>query len=418
MADVPQEHPSEDSARRPRRKRGAGEGSISQHASGGWRGRIMVGYLPNGRPDVREVYAKTRTEVRKKLDVLRQRSESGTLTEATAERLTVAAFLSRWLEATKATVRPKTWDRYGEYVRLHLTPTLGKTKLSALRPEALLKLYATKQEAGLSPRTVHHLHTVLHSALAQAVRWGYLHRNVADAVDPPAVPRREMRPPTPAEVAQFLDAVTAADDRLAALWIVAAYSGCREGELLGLQWQDVDLDRASVTIRRTLVDARKGVPRYGEPKTGRSRRTVSLPPEAVAALRRHRTKQDAERDRLGVDYAPYGLVFATAAGRPLLARNVIRSFKAALVAAGLPRETRVHDLRHAAATVLLRAGVHPKVVSERLGHSTIGITMDLYTHSVEGLDADAAARMQRVLRGEEDPPDDTSGEGSAQPPEQ
>lgn len=156
--------------------------------------------------------------------------------------------------------------------------------------------------------------------------------------------------------------------------------------------------------------------RNREPKTGRSRRTVTLPPEALAALQRQRERQDRERALLGPRYVEHRLVFASHRGTPLLASNVIRSFKATLVRVGLPAGTRIHDLRHAAATLLLRAGVHPKVVSERLGHSTIGITMDLYTHAVEGLDAHAAARMQHAVRGDRPPtslpsPETGSGEG-------
>jgi len=360
----------------------------------------MVGYRPDGRPDVRDVYAKTRAAVQKKLAELRQRHEGGMLPDADTERDTLEAFLTRWLDATKANVRSNTWIRYGEYVRLHLVPTLGKTKLSGLRPEMLHRLYAAKLKEGLSPRTVHHLHTVLHTALTQAVRWGNVSRNVADAVDPPAVPRHELVPPTPAEVARLLDSANASDDRFAPMWTVAVYSGCREGELLALQWHDVNLEHGSIAVRRTLISAKGGVPQFGDPKTSRSRRTVMLPSEAIAALRLQQARQNEDRHILGVDYASYDLVFASRTGTPLMSRNVIRAFKATLARAGLSSDTRIHDLRHAAATLMLSAGVHPKVVSERLGHSTIGITMDLYTHSVEGLDVDAAARMQRAVRGD------------------
>jgi integrase len=231
------------------------------------------------------------------------------------------------------------------------------------------------------------------------VRWGYAARNVADAVDPPAVPREERRVPAPADVARLLDSARAAGDRLAPLWSVAVYSGCREGELLGLRWEDVDLKGRALSVRRTLVDAHGGVPRFGEPKTRGSRRTLALPSEALEALQEQRRQQEGDRRAGGPDYAPYELVFASRLGTPLLARNVIRSFKAAVARAGLPSDLRIHDLRHASATLMLAAGVHPKVAAARLGHSAVGITLDLYTHSVAGLDSDAAERIQRAVRG-------------------
>ncbi len=387
-----------DPGKRRGRKRGDGEGTFTQRSDGLWRARLMVGRKPDGKPDVRTVYAKTRGEVQDKLDALRRRSKGGMLSDAEAERESVADFLTRWLEAKRSTIRPRTWIRYEEFVRLHLVPTLGKIRLSALRPAALVKLYTDKHAAGLSPRTIHHLHTVLHTALEAAVKWGHVPRNVADAVDPPSVPKREMRPPTPSEVARLLDAAIADEDRFAPLWTVAVYSGCRQGELLGLKWDDVNLEKGTLHVRRSLIGANAGVPQFGEPKTKGSRRLVSLPTDAVATLHSQRAKQREERLLVGAEYAPYGLVFATSIGTPLLMSNVFRAFKKALARAGLPRTIRMHDLRHASATLALAGGVAGKVVSSRLGHSNIGTTLDLYTHDVDGLDSDAAARIQEVVR--------------------
>lgn len=332
-----------------------------------------------------------------------------------AGRETLRAFLARWLDATRSTLRPRTWQRYEELVRLHVVPQLGRTRLDALRPDAIQRLHAANLAAGLSRRTVRHVHMVLHGALNRAVRWDYAARNVVDAVDPPAVAEEERPVPTAAEVAHLLDSAWAADDRFAPLWTVAVYSGCREGELLGLRWEEVDLDQGTLAVRRTLVAARRGVPQFGLPKTRRSRRTVVLPPEAVEALRQQRRQQDQERQSRGPDYAGYNLVFASRFGTPLLARNVIRSFKAALERAGLPSTLRIHDLRHATATLMMAAGVHPKVAAARLGHSTVGITLDLYTHSVEGLDADAAERIQRAVRGAQ-PSEETTAEAHPEEP--
>jgi integrase len=381
------------------RKRGHGEGTIDQRPEGCWRGRLMVGYKPDGKPDRRVVYEKTRAECQRKLDELRQRAGSGLLGDAARERDSVAGHLERWLSTTRSNVRPKTHKRYGEIVRLHLVPGLGRHRLSALRPDHVQQLYEAKMASGLAPRTVHHCHAVLHRAIEQAVRWGYVPRNVCDAVAPPSVPYRELEPPKPDQLGQLMDAAHAAGDRLAALWTVAIYSGCRQGELLGLQWRDVDLGTGRLSVRRSLESARGGVPEYGEAKTDKSRRTLTLPPEASAALRAHRDRQNFERQRLSEGWSDYGLVFTTVIGTPLDQRNVIRFFKAALKRAGLPQTIRFHDLRHAAATLMLASGVDQKTAASRLGHSTIRLTMDLYTHAVQALDVDAAERMQRLLRG-------------------
>jgi integrase len=366
----------------------------------------MVGYRPDGKPDRRVVYGKTRREVQEKLDGLRGRSRDGTLLEPDKERETVASYLTRWVETTKTSVRPKTWKRYDEIVRLHLAPQLGKRRLSALKPDHVQAFYAAMLAAEgpgtrgprYSPRTVHHCHRVLHRALEMAVKWGYVPRNVCDVVEAPRVPKIEIIPPSPEELGRLFDVAETAVDRLRALWTVATYSGCRLGELLALQWCDLDLDRGALSVRRTLLRTKAGVPEYGEPKTARSRRTLKLPAVAMAALRAHRDRQAWDRQALGDGWAEYDLVFATQLGTAFLAADVSHKFKRAVERAGLPRRIRFHDLRHASATAMLRAGIHPKAASARLGHSTIGITMDLYSHAIEELDADAADKLEEVFR--------------------
>ena len=378
-------------------RRSNGEGSITRRKDGLWRAQIRLGIRPDGRPDRRDIYGKTRKEVADKLAELRRRRDDGTLAEPAAEQQTVGEFLTTWLAASKSTVRLRTWERYGELVRLHLVPALGRTRLGALRPDQLQRLYAAKLDTGLSPRTVRYLHATLHRALNQAAKWGLLARNPATVVDPPALPQPELRALSPAEVARLLETAREAGDPLAPLWAVAFYSGCREGELLGLSWGDVDLERGRLTIRRTLIRATGGVPLFGQPKTRRSRRTITIPSSAVAILCALRGRQDDQRAQVGEAYHTHGLVFCSRTGTPLLPRNVIRRFKAALARAGLPTTVRFHDLRHAHATTLLAAGVHPKVASERLGHSSVMLTLDTYSHAVEGLDEDAAEKLQQEL---------------------
>lgn len=426
-------------ATKPRRqhRRGSGEGTIYQRTDGLWVGALTVGRLPNGKLDRRTVAAKTRAEVQGKLQELQSRAAHGLIGDAAKERETVAGYLARWLEANKATVRLSTWWHYERIVRLHVVPALGTKKLRAVRPDDLQRLYAAKlaepvrprpgqkraRATTYTPKMVHHIHAALHRAFGQAVKWGYLVRNVVEAVDPPSVPRMEMRPPDGNALGRLLDTANEGaaryrgalergespsrasqehGDRLAALWTTAVYSGLRQGELLGLKWEDVDLDAGTITVRRILARVR-GVhgsePVFGEPKTSKSRRTVALPSEAVQALRAHRAQQNAERLATGLAWADYGLVFATHLGTPLHSRNVLRDYKKALARAGVAESFRFHDIRHAHATLMLRAGVPMKIASDRLGHSAIGITMDLYTHAIQSMDAEAAELVQRALRG-------------------
>jgi integrase len=393
-------------AKRRGRKRADGEGSIGAYKDG-WRGRLMVGYKADGKPDVREVYAKTQSEVRQKLQELRGRQQHGTLIAASKDRDTLAGFVARWLEATRASVRPSTHKRYTELLTLHVLPTLGKVRLTKLQPDDLQRLYSRLLTAPavrprgsaltLSARTVHHVHVVLHTALEQAVRWGNVGRNVSEMVTPPRVATPELHVPSLADVRALLSA--AADDPWLPLWTLAFYTGARQGELLALQWTDVDLEHGTLSVRRSLQAVRAGQPTYGEPKTRRSRRTITVPPEAVSALSAHRQRQLERRVLLGPEYAPHNLIFADPTGGALWHSTVLRAFRVALARAELPATTRFHDIRHAAATLMLAADVPLKIASERLGHSTVGITADLYTHNVPKLEADAALRLERLIRG-------------------
>jgi integrase len=384
--------------RRRGHKRGHGEGSIDQQADGRWRARLMVGYKPDGNPDRRAVYGKTRAECQSKLDDLRRRASGGTLGTSTQERETVAAFLERWLATAETRVRPKSHRRYREIVGLYLIPGLGKHKLTGLRPDHIQTLYADMLKAGKSPSLVTYTHVILSGALKQAARWGLIPYNPCNRVDPPRASRKEIVPPTAEQVDVLLDSAGSCGDRLAALWTVAAYSGCRLGELLALRWTDVDTERGTISIHRTLAGSKGGVPQFSEPKTSSSRRTIKLDRDALDALRAHRDRQDFERRRLGDDYAGHGLVFCTRLGTAMGKKEAGVAFKKLLARAGLPTTIRFHDLRHAHASMLVRAGVHAKAMSARLGHAKIAITLDLYSHITPEQDADAAALVGDVLR--------------------
>jgi integrase len=316
---------------------------------------------------------------------------------ATDDRQTVEQYLRGWLEeAVRPSVRPKTYTTYEGYVRCHLVPELGRIPLSKLGPHDVQSMLNRKLAAGLSPRSVHHLRAILRSALGRAVRWGELPRNVAALVEAPHVARYEIRVLGPAEARQFLE--IASDDRLAALYTVALAVGLRQGEALGLRWEDVALDAGSLMVRHALQRI-SGKLQLVEPKTQLSRRTIALPPFAVAALRKHRTRQLQEQLWAGSRWQEQGLVFTSSIGTPLDGSNVTHRLQRLLREAGLPRQ-RFHDLRHSAASLLLVQGVHPRVVMETLGHSQISLTLNTYSHVIPSLQREAADRMEAVLAGE------------------
>jgi integrase len=246
----------------------------------------------------------------------------------------------------------------------------------------------------LSPRTVEYCRAVLRRALNQAVRWGYIPRNVATFVDAPRSQRPDPQPLSPEEVRSFLAAVK--DDRLLALYSVAIALGLRQGEALGLRWDDIDLRGGALSVRRQLqrID---GSLQLVDLKTARSRRTIRLPEVLVQQLTTHRSRQDEERRLAGTRWHEYGLVFTTTLGTPIDARNLVRWFHEHQERAGL-RHIRFHDLRHTCATLLLVQGVHPRVVMEILGHSQISLTMDTYSHVIPTLQEDAAAKMNTLLQ--------------------
>lgn len=374
------------------RRRGRGEGSITLLPDGRYQGRLDLGYV-SGKRRRKAVYGKTRREVQHQLVKLRRDLQQGI--PSADERQTVAQFLTRWLEdAARHTIRPSTYDGYANLVRRHIAPEIGRMPLAKLTPQRLSALYGVLLDKGLAPRTVQYAHAVLRRALAQAVRWNLLPRNVADAVDAPLPKRKEIAALTADQSRQLLDSARA--DRLYALYVLALTTGMRSGELLGLKWQDVDWHKATLHVRRTLGRTSAGVT-FGEAKTAKGRRAIALPGLAVAALREHRAAQLEERLKAGSLWEDNDLVFPNHVGRPMERQNVAkRSFKPLLQRAGLPK-VRFHDLRHSAATLLLALGEHPKVVQERLGHATIGVTMDVYSHVMPDMQRQAAAKLDALF---------------------
>lgn len=292
-------------------------------------------------------------------------------------------------------LRSSTWSRYEEYIRVHVVPQVGRVPLSKLSPQHLDRLYDNRLRAGLSTTTVLHIHRVIHRALEHAVRYGLVARNVAKLVDPPQARHFEMAVLSVEQVHRLLDA--AGGPPLEALIAVAVSTGMRKGELLALQWSAVDVERRVISVKGTLqrVD---GELRMVQPKTRKSRRQVELSDFAVAALRRHKAAQAQQRLLVGSDWNANDLVFPNVYGRPQEGWHLVYSrFYRLLDKAGLPR-IRFHDLRHTAATLMLSRGVHPKIVSEMLGHSTIAITLDLYSHVTPTMQRQAADAMDELMR--------------------
>ena len=306
---------------------------------------------------------------------------------------TVGEYLDEWLEVVQPRLRPTSWSSYRQAVA-HIKGRIGAVPLQSLVPLEVENLYkellATRGRQGrpLSPKTVRGVHVVLRKALADAERLGLVVRNAAAAAKPPVPSKHEHTTWTAEQLARFLRSLEG--ERLSAAFVLLATTGMRRGEALGLRWSDVGLEGGRLSIVQTITTVRDKMV-ITPPKTARSRRLVSLDPETVDALRDHRRRQNEERLRVGEAWSGDGdFVFTNEIGEPVHPSALSRLFVSSVRRAGLPT-IRLHDLRHTYATVALGVGVHPKIVSERLGHATISVTLDLYSHVTPAIDAEAAA---------------------------
>lgn len=335
---------------------------------------------------------------------------SGTFVESS--KRTVRSFLEEeWLPAIQAGLRPTTWETYRTHVAVYIAPTLGDVELQRLTPAQVGGLYRKllsegrrRRPGGLSPKSVRNTHVVMHRALRDAVRWGYVVRNVAEAVDAPKVKHEDMKFWTPAQLHRFL--ATVGNDRLSALWILFATTGMRRGEVAGLRWLDLDLEATRLLVRAPRVAVGKEIV-VSQPKTAKGRRAVSLDKFTVAALAGWKERQAEERAQVGPGYQESGLVFTMIDGSPISPHLLTDWFEAWAKKADLPR-IRLHDMRHSYASAALAAGVPAKVVSERLGHAHIGITMDTSSHVMPELDQDAADLVAGLIFDDKEPSADGS----------
>jgi integrase len=314
--------------------------------------------------------------------------------------LTLSEYLDKWLESgARPRVSERTFADYKALLERYVRVPLGGKKLTELRTLDIQALYSEMQNRGLSPRVVRYTHAVLSSALKQSVRWEILSRNPSEYVQLPKQTRKEMRALSSDEAAKFLAALEG--DRCATVLTFALATGMRPEEYFGLQWKDIDLKKGTATVQRALVWRTKGGGwYYGEPKTSRSRRTLPLPASMVKRLVEHKRRQAEERLKAGSAWQDHGLVFTTTIGGPLNISKLTRNnFKPALKRAGLPQSVRLYDLRHTCATLLMQAGENPKVVSERLGHSTITLTLDVYCHALPTMQEAASQKLESILFG-------------------
>ncbi|MDG3578355.1 site-specific integrase [Rhizobium sp. YJ-22] len=320
-------------------------------------------------------------------------------------KTTVREYFEHWLKHEKANVSPKTHQRYEELLLKNVAPILGSVtlnKLSAARIDAtwgqLLESGKRNGKGGLSPRTVHHCRRVMLTAMDQAVKWDLLKKNPVAATRPPKVERASMEAYGALQMGQMLDELR--DTRMFVPALLASLCGLRRGEILALRWRDVDLAAASISVRYSAEQVGREV-RYKEPKSGKSR-TVALSTTVVAELRKHRANQGEEQLKLGIRPDENAFVVAQIDGRPLKPTSLTHEWTRLISKTSLPH-IRFHDLRHSHATQLLAAGVHPKIASERLGHSTVGITLDLYSHVMPGMQANAAEQVDAAIKAAKKP---------------
>ncbi|MCH8205632.1 MAG: site-specific integrase [Chloroflexi bacterium] len=378
-------------------------GHIRQRAKGSWTLTVELPADPTTgkRQHMYETVRGT------KRDALRRLSDLQTEVDAAGfvkpSRMTLGEFLEQWLrDYAKMKVRPRTLEGYQGIVRAHLIPKLGSIPLSELQPAHLQHYYSDAlengrldgKEGGLSARSVLHHHRVLSKALLHAVKWKLTAQNVAKAVDPPSPRRTEIALLDTAAIGRLLEA--AQGTVYFPMIHLALYTGLRRSEFLGLRWADVNLDMATLSVVRVMHKLRDGRIIFQEPKTAKGRRLVALSPTAVLALRAHREHQEADRAAVGDPLADDALVFSHLDGSPFLPDSVSHAFTKIVRRAGL-KKVRLHDLRHAHASLMLRQGIHPKIVQERLGHSTIAITLDTYSHVTPGLQEAAALKFDEEL---------------------
>jgi integrase len=335
----------------------------------------------------------SRKDAEKRLSELLHQLDTGAYMQP--GKTTVKEYLTRWLaDYVKPNLSPRGYERYESIIRVHLIPALSGIVLTQLRPEHIQQHYTAMTKAGLSARSVRYHHVVLHKALATALKWGLVVRNAADGVDVPRAHPGEMQTWDGSELNKFLEA--AKSTQYHALFYVALFTGMRRSELLALRWQDIDFIYSQIYVNRSMHQLKDGSFVFTAPKTDKSRRTIALSPSTFLMLESYRKAQEVECKMLGVTLQDSALIFSTL-GKPLRPNTVTRAWGMLAAKAGV-KVIRLHDARHTHASLMLKQGIHPKVVQERLGHSTISITLDTYSHVAPGLQEAAAKRFDDAVQ--------------------
>ena len=358
-------------------RRSKGEGSVwYDEKNDRWMGKVI---LPNKKRRTKS--GKTKKEILNWLTEQKSKINKGVY--VTDENVRLGDFITTYMEnVAKHNLRPRTYIAHAGYVRNHIVPELGYIKLESLRPDQVQAFYTKKLESGLAPRTVKYIHAILHKSLNQALRWGLVTRNVTDLVDTPKITRKVPPIWNAEQIAIFLDGVK--DHQYYPIYVIAVYTGMRQGEVLGIDRKDVDLKSGIIHVRQQVQWVRGQGFVIMDVKTEKSKRPVVLPETALNVLKEHLK---------GVES---GLIFTASTGNPVYSNSLYRHFKRTVNRLELPM-VNFHSLRHAHATLLLKAGVHPKVVQERLGHANITTTIDTYSHTVPSLGKEAAEKFDKVL---------------------
>ncbi|GEL78677.1 site-specific integrase [Tenuibacillus multivorans] len=335
---------------------------------------------------------KTKKEAQKALTEMLHQLNTGTYIEP--KNIPLNEYLNEWLKNKQLTLRDSTFKKYSWLMNKHIIPHIGEIQLPNLTPSHVQQLYhKLSYEKGLSNENVRAAHKVLSQALRQAVKFEYIPKNVTEFIELPKVQKKEVEVWDLDEVKQFLEVTK--DNRYHIDYLIALNTGMRQGEILGLRWKDIDFGRSILNVRQTLDHYGK---LHNSTKTASSARQIALPPQLIKELNKHKTVQTEEKLKAGNIYENHDLVVCTSVGTPLHPRNLLRNFKSQVKKAGL-KKIRFHDLRHTHASLLLKQGAHPKVVSERLGHADTRITLDTYSHLLPNMQEETAEQFGAMLFG-------------------
>ena len=380
-----QEEPEQQKAKR--KRRGHGEGTIFLRKDGRWEASLKIEETGKRK----SVYGKTRKEVADKLDKVRQEQKQGIL--ATGPQQKFKDYLEQWFEdVQKPTLRPSSIERYQFCIYKHILPALGHVQLQKLTAQQIQSFYNSKRKAGMAPESVITLHKVIHKALDNAVRWRLVSHNVSDNITLPHGSERKAQALTIEQVHDLLN--VAKGHELEAMIILLLDTGMRHGEAIALRWDDLDLEKRTMSIHRTVSRLKQGQVE-GSPKTESSERTITLSASVVPALKAHRAKQNERKLRAGEKWHNLNLVFPSRTGRHLEKINTIGRFHALLEQVGLPR-IRIHDLRHTAITLMMEMGLNQKAIQERVGHTDMKMTWK-YTHVSQQMQEEITSRMESIL---------------------